>query len=597
MNSHPSISGLVFDWIWRTSYEAAVLAGLILLAQRLFRQALPAGGRHALWLLLLARLLIPVTPPSAASIFNLARVPRTPALRQAAQKAATTTGREGTFPPPPQESGAATSQAPGRAPLQSGALDWAGLAARAWICGVGLLALRLAWTHIRFRSRLAGHTPVSDPRILRILGECANQLKVRRAVTLIVTGETQSPAVCGCWNKRLLLPPGILDRFSTAELRHIFLHELAHIKRHDLEINSLAGLLQTLHWFNPVIWLAFSRMSADRELAADALALDRARAGEDVLYGETVLKVVESMSRSLPRPGLIGIAGSKARLAERFEAITRRGSNHPSRWRTVAVAVVLSAIGLTGAENQPRPIPNKSRGAEHGPSPVSAVNTQPQSSAPDLGKNEEPAAGGRLTGRRLIHQKLRNIRLPEVAFDDLPLSRVVKLLRDELKALDPEKIGVNFILMPSAAATPLSGGPEARVEAPVAPGSVLIQVNPPLTNACLEDVLRAVCRAARQPIAYTVEDYGIVFAPDNELFVVTVAKGEPYLSIKSGVVTMEALQRILSERVAKNPEVVVQIRPDKRAPIKEILKLLEAVKAAHVKSTPSLLVLPENKPK
>jgi beta-lactamase regulating signal transducer with metallopeptidase domain len=42
-------------------------------------------------------------------------------------------------------------------------------------------------------------------------------------------------------------------------LRHVFLHELAHLKRHDIALNWLFAGAQALHWFNPLVWLAFQQ--------------------------------------------------------------------------------------------------------------------------------------------------------------------------------------------------------------------------------------------------------------------------------------------------------------------------------------------------
>src|SRR5208282_4923570 len=65
-----------FGWLLQTSWQAAVLAGLILAAQLLLRKKLSPAWRHGLWFLLLVRLLMPMTPSSALSIFNLAKAPR-----------------------------------------------------------------------------------------------------------------------------------------------------------------------------------------------------------------------------------------------------------------------------------------------------------------------------------------------------------------------------------------------------------------------------------------------------------------------------------------------------------------------------------------
>src|SRR5215471_6952084 len=51
-----------FDWLLRTSWQAAVLALLVLAVQWIFQKRLSASWRHALWLLVLVRLLLPVSP-------------------------------------------------------------------------------------------------------------------------------------------------------------------------------------------------------------------------------------------------------------------------------------------------------------------------------------------------------------------------------------------------------------------------------------------------------------------------------------------------------------------------------------------------------
>src|SRR5580692_7328339 len=66
------LGGGVFLWVLQSTWHAAVLAGLILLAQGLLRKRLPPSWRYGLWLLLIVRLLMPVPPQSAFSIFNLA---------------------------------------------------------------------------------------------------------------------------------------------------------------------------------------------------------------------------------------------------------------------------------------------------------------------------------------------------------------------------------------------------------------------------------------------------------------------------------------------------------------------------------------------
>jgi bla regulator protein BlaR1 len=73
MNPHIA---MFFGWLLRASWQAAALAILVLAAQAVFRKKLSARWRYALWLLVLARLALPVSPPSPVSIFNYARLDR-----------------------------------------------------------------------------------------------------------------------------------------------------------------------------------------------------------------------------------------------------------------------------------------------------------------------------------------------------------------------------------------------------------------------------------------------------------------------------------------------------------------------------------------
>jgi hypothetical protein len=71
MNQWLHIADGAMRWLWRTSWQSAVLVELILIAQWIFRSRLSARGRYALWGLLLLRLMMPALPKSHQSIFNL----------------------------------------------------------------------------------------------------------------------------------------------------------------------------------------------------------------------------------------------------------------------------------------------------------------------------------------------------------------------------------------------------------------------------------------------------------------------------------------------------------------------------------------------
>src|ERR1041385_4665625 len=329
-----AFTGELFRWVIRNSWQASILALVIVVVQLLFRKKLSPGWRYGLWLVLVVRLLMPVQPPSPVSIFNVAKLPATLAVENTfSTEEATSEGEvaedvsgDG---PAPVPSFMEAIHAPVKPTRGLSAFDaWLTF----WLSGIAVFVIRLLVENVRFRRRLRDFVPIQQPEILRELQDCAASLGIRHCPLLIETEEVESPAVWGLWRKWLLVPDGTFENFSTAELRHIFLHELAHIKRRDLEIGWVVALLQILYWFNPIVWFAFARMRADRELATDAMALAPVRKVSPSAYGETILKIVEGLNRAVPLPSLVGIAESKASIKERLVAISQSQSFTPCRW-------------------------------------------------------------------------------------------------------------------------------------------------------------------------------------------------------------------------------------------------------------------------
>jgi len=119
--------------------------------------------------------------------------------------------------------------------------------------------------------------------------------------------------------------------------------------------------------------------------------------------------------------------------------------------------------------------------------------------------------------------KLKQIVLPEISFDGLPLGEVLKALRDESIKRDPDKAGVNFLINPNVPAVaragvvnPATGLPLAAPAEQLDLASVSVKFNLPLRNVTMKDVLDAIVIVADHPLQYTLEDYAVVFSANPE---------------------------------------------------------------------------------
>ncbi|MHC4753186.1 MAG: M56 family metallopeptidase, partial [Planctomycetota bacterium] len=192
-----------------------------------------------------------------------------------------------------------------------------------WLTGAVLLTLYVCASNFNLLRIVKRRRPVTDQKILDLLEDCKSQMRIRTILGVVVTDKVKSPALFGFVRPRLLLPQGMVESLTHEELRYVLLHELAHLKRHDIYIGWLMSLLQILHWFNPLIWLAFYRMRADRELACDALVLSRTQSDESKSYGRIIVNLLERFSRSQPLPAMAGILENKSELKRRITMIAK----------------------------------------------------------------------------------------------------------------------------------------------------------------------------------------------------------------------------------------------------------------------------------
>lgn len=340
-----------FALLLKASWQGGVLILLVLAIQWLLRGRLHPRWRYGLWLLVMIRLAFPWTIPSRVSLFNLVHF--------------SGTSLSFSKPPGPADNSDPTAsqmteefraKAPAEAPAQPPPV-WArhfssnlNRMFAVWMAGVLGLGAYLLIIHFRFSSQIRLHRPLIDSTVLNLLEDCKQQMGVRAPVALIETASVGSPSLFGFIRPRLLLPVGLAQSFTLEELRCVFLHELGHLKRYDIEVGWLMTALQIMHWFNPVVWLAYYRMRVDRELACDALALRFAPEEENQRYGSTIIKLLESFGRPARAPSLAAAVENKNQLRERIEMIAKFKKTNRGPAMVLALFAGLGLITFTDAQ-------------------------------------------------------------------------------------------------------------------------------------------------------------------------------------------------------------------------------------------------------
>jgi hypothetical protein len=177
----------------------------------------------------------------------------------------------------------------------------------------------------------------------------------RRVPRVLRSPAVSSAAVCGFWRPVLLLNERFEADLSEDEMDMILRHELAHIRRGDLQINALQCLLLVVHWFNPILWLAFFRARADREAACDEAVVRGESATRRAAYGHALLKMATAFAPSGLCLGFVGILQGRWALRSRIESIIARRRLNAISATAVAIGIAgIALLGISGVGAEPK---------------------------------------------------------------------------------------------------------------------------------------------------------------------------------------------------------------------------------------------------
>jgi len=346
-----------FGWVLRSTAQISVLVCLILIIKAVLQNRLQARWHYCLWIVLLVRMLMPWAPESRMSVFNLIPDLKFETKRQndinkdVLPVAYIDTDTIAAMPAAVPEIMEAGPKIEGHSkPTERLVLGAAEMLSLVWFGGAFVLGVYVLAGNFSLWRIVRRQRPLTEQKVLDLLEDCKQQMGVQTVLGVVVTDRIKSPALFGFVRPRLLLPAGIIESLRDEELRNVFLHELAHLKRHDIGFGWLMAVCQVIHWFNPLVWYGFHRMRIDRELACDALALSRGQADKYCEYGRTIVHLLEKFSQPQRLPGLACILEDKSQLKRRITMIARfkKGSY---RWSVLAVVLltVLSCVVLTNA--------------------------------------------------------------------------------------------------------------------------------------------------------------------------------------------------------------------------------------------------------
>jgi len=193
-----------------------------------------------------------------------------------------------------------------------------------WLTGTFTMLLYAALSYLGLRRRVAAAMPLES--------------------NIWLCDEIGTPFILGTLKPRIYLPSS-MDEFET---EYVLSHERAHLKRHDHWWKPIGFALLSLHWFNPLCWLAYSLLCRDIELACDEKAVKDMDLGNIKAYSHALL------SCSVPRRTIAAcpLAFAEAGVKERVQGVMQY--KKPAFWIVAVASVTFIILALCFLTN-PKP--------------------------------------------------------------------------------------------------------------------------------------------------------------------------------------------------------------------------------------------------
>ncbi|WP_407312694.1 M56 family metallopeptidase [Desulfosporosinus sp. SB140] len=358
------------------SLSGSILALGLLFIKFIFKQKIRANWHYYLWFVLIIRLLVPFSPPSSLSIFNLLPYPSSTTNLNQMLTAPSSITADATIPDSltktPLNDDLQTSTNALSASVNT-KINVFNLAIM-WLSGIGLILSYVCLINGRLWLKIKKQPPCKAKDIEEILEESKMLLKIQSKVSLVYDIELTSPALFGWRKPKIIISQQIIDKLSHEELKYVFLHELSHLKRRDLLVNTLITLIQIVYWFNPIIWYSLHQMKLDCEIACDATALAIVKPEEHKNYAQTIIELMQLLSEPRWVPGTMGFVNKfNARriiMISSFKQTTMK-------WTIAALALTL----VVGCSSLTPPL-------------SSTEGTKNQSDVPTTTSQQNSSAGG-----------------------------------------------------------------------------------------------------------------------------------------------------------------------------------------------------------
>ena len=214
-----------------------------------------------------------------------------------------------------------------------------------WMLGMAGFWLFNLYHLVDFKAKVNKCRVIRNSTITRILSKHKRIIGINKKIEVIRCNYVNVPITFGLIKPKILIPFGFEEVISEVKLELILRHELYHIKRNDLLKNYLWLLAKSIHWFNPLVWIAYKEYLDDIELAVDNTILNNSHQEVAIDYSQSIIDVLKLSNRVCNIPAAMSFCKDKNKIRKRVDNMIKPTKKLKSVSTLTVILAIIMIIG------------------------------------------------------------------------------------------------------------------------------------------------------------------------------------------------------------------------------------------------------------
>lgn len=172
---------------------------------------------------------------------------------------------------------------------------------------------------------------------------------IKRNVRFMTLQNINTPYTTGIFRPIIVIPSAWMDKLDTPKTLHFIIHELFHIKKHDVFFKILGLIVIAVHWYNPLCYLFYHELCFMCEVRCDYNTVQKLEKEEIMIYYMLILQFSKDQHHDYDNKFKTALISASYKNQKRRIDEMKYFNNPKKKWVTGIVVSALCAVSTLTA--------------------------------------------------------------------------------------------------------------------------------------------------------------------------------------------------------------------------------------------------------